>query len=248
MNCCDGWHAQRRARRDSNPSLLIRRRGQIVQDRPSSVVGWADIPELSTCAGRCPAAWLQSWLQLRLYRSGLCVDPDGHARCPGQLDGLGAAGAGASDERGAAVRSEGDHLGVAPVPGRSPVPGPVSGVCLGAVAGGPGGVGGSDRVSSARARAVDQQDALGVSAEDHRQGLLDGLHVVPGAAAGHQEPEGLAHDWSRPSCSAPGRTGSSRCGSSKPPRVCAAASWQAPAGICSTWMPERCQSRSRGLS
>jgi hypothetical protein len=27
--------------------LLIRRTGQVVQDRPSVVVGWADIPELS---------------------------------------------------------------------------------------------------------------------------------------------------------------------------------------------------------
>ena len=31
---------------------LIRRSGQVVQDRPSPVVGWADIPELSTCVGR----------------------------------------------------------------------------------------------------------------------------------------------------------------------------------------------------
>jgi hypothetical protein len=42
---------------------LIRRSGHIVQDRPSPVVGWADIPELSTCVGCRPAAWLQSWLQ-----------------------------------------------------------------------------------------------------------------------------------------------------------------------------------------
>jgi hypothetical protein len=47
------------------PDLLIRRSGQVVQDRPSPVVGWADIPELSTCVGRRPAAWLQSWLQSR---------------------------------------------------------------------------------------------------------------------------------------------------------------------------------------
>jgi hypothetical protein len=51
-----GW----RARRDSNPNLLIRRSGHVVQDRPSMVVGWADIPELSTCVGCCSAAWLQS--------------------------------------------------------------------------------------------------------------------------------------------------------------------------------------------
>ncbi len=43
------------------PNLLIRRNGHIVQDCPSSVVGWVDIPELSMCVGRRPAAWLQSW-------------------------------------------------------------------------------------------------------------------------------------------------------------------------------------------
>jgi anti-sigma B factor antagonist len=45
------------------PNLQIRRSEQVVQDRPSPVVGWADIPELSTCVGRRPAAWLQHWLQ-----------------------------------------------------------------------------------------------------------------------------------------------------------------------------------------
>jgi len=29
------------------------------------VLGWADIPELSTCVGCCSAPWLQSWLQSR---------------------------------------------------------------------------------------------------------------------------------------------------------------------------------------
>jgi hypothetical protein len=43
------------------PNLLIRRSGQVVQGRPSPVVGWADIPELPTCVGCCSAAWLQSW-------------------------------------------------------------------------------------------------------------------------------------------------------------------------------------------
>jgi len=43
---------------DADP--LIRRSGHVVQDRPSMVVGWADIPELSTCVGCCSAAWLQS--------------------------------------------------------------------------------------------------------------------------------------------------------------------------------------------
>jgi hypothetical protein len=45
------------------PNLLIRRSGQVVQDRPSPVVGWVDIPELSMCVGGRPAAWLQRWLQ-----------------------------------------------------------------------------------------------------------------------------------------------------------------------------------------
>ena len=74
----------------------------------------------------------------RLLRSGLGVEPDGYARGPGLPDGIGAARAGVSDEGGAAVRAEGDHLGVAPVPGTPPVPVPVGGVCLGAVAGGSG--------------------------------------------------------------------------------------------------------------
>jgi hypothetical protein len=39
---------------------LTRRSGQVVQDRPSVVVGWADIPELSMRVGRCSAPWLQS--------------------------------------------------------------------------------------------------------------------------------------------------------------------------------------------
>ena len=42
-----------------------------------------------------------------LPRSGLCVKPDGYACCPGDLDGMGAAWAGASDERCAAVGAEG---------------------------------------------------------------------------------------------------------------------------------------------
>jgi hypothetical protein len=46
-------------------NLLIRRSGHIVQDRPSPVMGWVDIPELSTCVGSCSEAWLQSWLQSR---------------------------------------------------------------------------------------------------------------------------------------------------------------------------------------
>jgi hypothetical protein len=41
------------------PNLLIRRSGQVVQDRPSWTVRWADIPQLSALDGRCPAAWQQ---------------------------------------------------------------------------------------------------------------------------------------------------------------------------------------------
>jgi hypothetical protein len=41
------------------PNLLMRRSGQALQDRPSRSVRWADIPELSTCVGRRPAAWQQ---------------------------------------------------------------------------------------------------------------------------------------------------------------------------------------------
>jgi hypothetical protein len=41
-------------------NLQIRRSGQAVQDRPLWSIGWADIPELSTCAGCRSAAWLQS--------------------------------------------------------------------------------------------------------------------------------------------------------------------------------------------
>ena len=43
-----------------NCNPQIRRSGQAVQDRPLRSVGWADIPELSTCVGCCSAAWLQS--------------------------------------------------------------------------------------------------------------------------------------------------------------------------------------------
>jgi hypothetical protein len=48
-----------------NCNPQIRRSGQVVQDRPSPVVGWADIPELSACVRRCPAAWQQRWQQSR---------------------------------------------------------------------------------------------------------------------------------------------------------------------------------------
>jgi hypothetical protein len=115
------------------------------------------------------------------------TEPDRYACCAGQPDGAGAAGAAVLDERGAAVRAERDHLGVAAVPGSSPVPVPVRGVGLDLEAGGLGGVGGGDRVGSAGTGAVYQQDALGVPVQDRGQGLLDGGHVVPGAAAGHQE-------------------------------------------------------------
>ena len=51
------------------PNLLIRRSGQVVQDRPLRSVRWADIPQLSTRDRRCPAAWLQS------RRNGLDARP-----------------------------------------------------------------------------------------------------------------------------------------------------------------------------
>jgi len=41
-------------------------------------------------------------------------------------------------------------------------------------------------------------------------------------------------------------TGSSRCGCSKQPRACGAASWRALTVTCSTWTPERSPSRPRG--
>ncbi len=63
------------------PNLLIRRSGQVVQDRPSPVVGWAGIPELSIRVGRRPAAWLQPWLQAR--RNG--ADPRPSAFQPGHI-------------------------------------------------------------------------------------------------------------------------------------------------------------------
>jgi hypothetical protein len=45
------------------PNLLIRRSGQVVQDRPSPVVRWADVPQLSACVSRCPPPWQQYWQQ-----------------------------------------------------------------------------------------------------------------------------------------------------------------------------------------
>lgn len=44
---------------------LLRRSGHTVQDRPSWSVRWADIPELSVSARRCPMAWQQYWQQSR---------------------------------------------------------------------------------------------------------------------------------------------------------------------------------------
>jgi hypothetical protein len=55
----------RRARRDSNPNLLIRRSRRIVQDRPLRSLRWANIPQPSTRDHRYPAAWQQYWQQSR---------------------------------------------------------------------------------------------------------------------------------------------------------------------------------------
>jgi hypothetical protein len=90
--------------------------------------------------------------------------------CCGQLDRAGAARAPAADERCAPVRPEGDHLGVSPVSGSSPVAVPVRGMRLDLVARGPGGAGGGDGVGSAGTRAVHQQDTPVVPVQDHRQG------------------------------------------------------------------------------
>lgn len=126
------------------------------------------------------------------------MDPDGDARCLSQPDGIGAAGAVVSDERSTGVRAQGDHLRVAAVPGRPPIPAPVGGVPLGEVAGGAGGVGGGYRVGSAGTRATHEDDARGGAGLGSARGLLDSGHVIPGVAAGHQEPERLAHDCSPP--------------------------------------------------
>jgi hypothetical protein len=62
---------------------LIRRSGQVIQDRPSPVMGWAGIPELSTCVGRRPMAWLQSPLETALILDRLLLI--GVVRCCSQL-------------------------------------------------------------------------------------------------------------------------------------------------------------------
>ena len=88
---------------------------------------------------------------LSLLLSSLCVHPDGYACGPGQPDGSCGAGAGASQERGAALRAERDHLGVPQVSGSPAVTAPVRWVGLDVIARCPGGVGGGDGVGSARA-------------------------------------------------------------------------------------------------
>jgi len=47
------------------PEHLIRRSGQLVPDRPSRSVCWADIPESSTQGRGCPLSWQQYWRQSR---------------------------------------------------------------------------------------------------------------------------------------------------------------------------------------
>ena len=79
------------------PNLLIRRSGQVVQDRPSPVVRWADVPQLSACVSRCPPPWQQYWQQLQ--------EPETHTRSvQGMLpdlatDGFGQARLGVSMSR-----------------------------------------------------------------------------------------------------------------------------------------------------
>jgi hypothetical protein len=47
----------------SGYDLQIRSSGQVVQDRPSLAVRWADFPESSVRVGRCLAAGQQYWQQ-----------------------------------------------------------------------------------------------------------------------------------------------------------------------------------------
>ena len=68
-------------------------------------------------------------------------------------------------------------------------------MCLAVISGCPVGAGSGDGVGSARAGPVDQEHSLGVVSQDHGQGVLDDVGVVPGAAAGEEEAEGLAHGW-----------------------------------------------------
>src|SRR5262249_8462592 len=65
MTSAPAWGNMSALEGTRTPNLLIRRSGQVVQDRPPWSVRWADIPELYTCVGRRPVAWLQSWLQVR---------------------------------------------------------------------------------------------------------------------------------------------------------------------------------------
>jgi hypothetical protein len=59
----------------NNGEHLIRRSRQVIQDRPSPVVCWADIPQLSVPVCRCPVPWQQYWQQLR--RRGIGVPDHG---------------------------------------------------------------------------------------------------------------------------------------------------------------------------
>lgn len=124
-----------------------------------------------------------------------CVEPDRYTRRPGHSDGGRGTRAGAPQKRDAAVSAEHDHLGIPELPGDAAVTAPLRWVGLGAVSGCPVGVGRGDGVGSARAVAVYQYDALGVTGQDHGQDVLDDGGVVPGPAAGDKEAEGLAHVW-----------------------------------------------------
>lgn len=87
---------------------LIRRSGHIVQDRLLWSLRWADIPQLSTRVGRCPAAWQQYWQQSqapsRLNRSGLRVEPDRDALATRRVPrGLARSNAAGTKDSGPAV-------------------------------------------------------------------------------------------------------------------------------------------------
>ncbi len=81
LRCCPGvavvalGRPSHRAR--GGHDLLIRRKWQVVQDRLSPVVRWADVPYLSAHVSRCPVARQQYWQQ----PEGRSIDP----RHPGKV-------------------------------------------------------------------------------------------------------------------------------------------------------------------
>ena len=85
--------------------FLICRSGQVVQDRPSPVVGWVNIPELSTRVGRRPAARPASCGSRVLRRVG--SRPEG---CSADAGGAGQAACPAASRT---VKPSGDRISAA---------------------------------------------------------------------------------------------------------------------------------------